>query len=468
MSYPVWTLIPFVLMLGSIAILPLMPATAHLWEKPTFQLGLALVLGIPVAIYMWLIADNGWAVIHALIDYAQFISLLLALYVVSGAVYLKGDIRATPRNNTIFLAVGGILASFIGTTGAAMLLIRPLLRTNSERTFRVHTVVFLIFIVANCGGLLTPLGDPPLFLGMLRGVPFTWTFTMLPEWAFVNGVLLITYFFLDRKYYAQEPAEALAQDAAAIEPLGVKGAPALIWFAVIIVAVAFVPSVDLHAIEQGHSEFMNWIPLREIVMLGAAAASYVLGSTEVRFKDNQFSWAPIIEVAALFVGIFLTMIPALKYLAQVAPTLPLNHITFFVFTGGLSAVLDNAPTYATFFEMAAALPGYPRVAGVPEIYLLSISLGSVLCGAITYIGNGPNFMVKAVADSRGVPMPSFGGYVVQSMRYLVPVITAMVLVFIATSLWVNILGIVLTVALLARAVLASRGAVDQAEAAESV
>ena len=451
MSYPVWTLIPFVLMLGSIAILPLMPATAHLWEKPTFQLGLALVLGIPVAIYMWLIADNGWAVIHALIEYAQFISLLLALYVVSGAVYLKGDIRATPRNNTIFLAVGGILASFIGTTGAAMLLIRPLLRTNSERTFRVHTVVFLIFIVANCGGLLTPLGDPPLFLGMLRGVPFTWTFSLAPEWLFVNALLLVTYYGVERRAYRDEQAADLEADEAQQTPLGLHGRANIVWLAVIVAAVAFLPSVDVHAIESGHAGVLQLVPWRELVMLGAAGASYRLGDKRTRFEDNGFTWAPIVEVAALFIGIFLTMIPALRFLRQVAPSLPLGEVTFFLFSGGLSAVLDNAPTYATFFEMASQLPGETRVANVPELYLTAISLGSVLCGAITYIGNGPNFMVKAVADSHGVSMPSFGGYAVLAFRYLVPVLVAMVLVFLTGLLWAQLLGWLLTALLLARA-----------------
>ncbi|MDO5628049.1 MAG: sodium:proton antiporter [Mobilicoccus sp.] len=448
MAYEWWMLIPFVLMLGSIAVLPLIPATAHYWEKHSFQLGLALVLGLPVAFFVYFVMGYHDAVIHALVEYAQFIALLASLYIVSGAIFLKGDIRATPRNNTIFLAVGGFIASFIGTTGAAMLLIRPLLRTNSERTYRVHTVVFTIFIVANCGGLLTPLGDPPLFLGMLRGVPFSWTFGLWPYWLFVNGLLLAMFYLLDRKLYAKEPAAALRADATEVVPLGLRGGFALIWFVAIVAAVAFLPSIDLHAIEEGHAHAMAWVPLREIVMLGAAAASYFIGDRSIRFQDNQFSWGPILEVAALFIGIFLTMVPALKYLRQIAPSLPLDHITFFVFTGGLSAVLDNAPTYVTFFEMAGTLPGEPRIAGVPEVFLISISLGAVLCGAITYIGNGPNFMVKAVAEDRGVTMPSFGGYVVWSFRYLVPIIAAMVLVFIAQSLWATVVGILLAVAMI--------------------
>ncbi|WP_168582587.1 sodium:proton antiporter [Gephyromycinifex aptenodytis] len=458
MDYPWWTIIPFVIMLGSIAVLPLLPATAHRWEKPSFQLTLALCLGIPVAIGVWLLAGEPIAVVHALIEYAQFITLLASLFVVSGAIFLAGDIRATPRNNTLFLAVGGVMASFIGTTGAAMLLIRPLLNTNHERRYRMHTVIFTIFVVANCGGLLTPLGDPPLFLGMLRGVPFEWTFRLFPEWLFVNGMLLASYYLLDRRLYAQEDPETITYDAETVTPLGVRGPVAFLWFATIVVAVAFLPSINLHLIEIRQATWVHWVPWREIVMIIAAALSYVIGDRRVRFEDNQFTWAPILEVAALFIGIFLTMIPALKYLAQVAPSMPLDHITFFYFTGGLSAVLDNAPTYATFFEMARNLPGYPRVANVPEVFLVSISLGSVLCGAITYIGNGPNFMVKSVAEKRGVQMPSFGGYVVQSFTHLVPILVAMVLIFIAHSLLAHALGVALAAAILLLAWVRSRRA----------
>ena len=445
-----WSVLPFAGMLACIAVLPLIPATAHWWEKHSSQLIVAVGLGVPVAAWMWVL--GGWEVVFAsVVEYVQFICLLLALFVVSGGIFLKGDIRATPRNNTIFLAIGGVIASFVGTTGAAMLLIRPLLATNKERHYRVHTVLYTIFIVANCGGLLTPLGDPPLFLGFLRGVPFTWTFNLLREYLFVNAMLLVSYYALDSYYYSQEPAKAVHDDDTEIEPLGLKGSLNFVFFAAIIAAVAFAPSVDVHAIETGHASPGDWIPVREIIMLAAAACSYFLGSREVRFKDNQFTWDPIAEVAILFIGIFLTMIPALHYLDEVAGSLPLNEVTFFVFTGGLSSVLDNAPTYATFFEMAGqvAHPGGADVAGVPELYLVSIALGAVLCGAITYIGNGPNFMVKSVAESDGVEMPSFGGYVGRSMKHLVPIIAAMVLLFIAPGLLWKALGGVLTVGLLA-------------------
>ena len=470
-----WSVLPFAGMLACIAVLPLIPATAHWWEKHSSQLIVAVGLGVPVAAWMWVAL--GWtSVFAAVVEYVQFICLLLALFVVSGGIFLKGDIRATPRNNTIFLAIGGVIASFVGTTGAAMLLIRPLLATNKERHYRVHTVLYTIFIVANCGGLLTPLGDPPLFLGFLRGVPFTWTFNLLREYLFVNIMLLVSYFALDSCYYSREPAKAVHDDDTEIEPLGLKGSLNFVFFAVIIAAVAFAPSVDAHAIEEGHAALGDWIPVREFIMLASAAGSYFLGSREVRFKDNQFTWGPIAEVAILFIGIFLTMIPALHYLDEVAGSLPLNEVTFFIFTGGLSSVLDNAPTYATFFEMAGKVPhpGSVPVAGtgVPELYLVSISLGAVLCGAITYIGNGPNFMVKSVAESDGVEMPSFGGYVGRSMKHLVPVIAAMVLLFIAPGVLWKVLGGVLTVGLLALdARLLSRSRrlalADQAEGADN-
>ncbi len=460
-----WSIIPFVVLLGCIAVLPLLPATERAWESNGVKLLVALACGLPVAIW-FIAAGHGGEVVHALFEYVQFIMLLLALFVVSGGIFLAGDIRATPRNNTIFLAIGGLIASFIGTTGAAMLLIRPLLNTNRERAHRVHTVVFTIFIVANCGGLLTPLGDPPLFLGFLRGVPFEWTFRLLPEWLVVNALLLLTYYALDRREYARETPEAIAFDTTDVSPLRIKGGINFVFFALIIAAVAFLPSLDLHAIETGHATFAQMVPWRELVFVAAAALSFVVGDRDVRFEMNQFTWAPILEVAALFVGIFLAMIPALTFLGQIAPTLPLNEITFFVFSGGLSAFLDNAPTYATFFEMAAQLPGEPRIGlapGVPEAYLVSISLGSVLCGAVSYIGNGPNFMTKAVADSAGVNMPSFGGYLRWSLTYLVPILVVMVALFIADGPVWTILGLLLGAAIAARAVWLARHHVHPSE-----
>lgn len=451
MTFPVWSVIPFVLMLAAIAVAPLVPALAHLWERPRNQLLYALVLGVPVALAV-LLAGHPDLVVHALVEYGQFIVLLLVLFVVSGGIFLRGDIPATPRTNTIFLAIGGLLASFIGTTGAAMLLVRPLLNTNSQRKHVSHTVVFAIFVVANCGGLLTPLGDPPLFLGMLRGVPFAWTFTLLPQWLFVNGLLLATYYALDRRLVARETPEDVEIDRTDVTPLKLVGGVNLIGFAVIIAAVAKLPSVDGEELAAGQLHGLELVPWREIVMIAAAAITYALGSKKVRFEENGFEWSPIQEVAALFIGIFLTMIPALAVLRNLAPSLPLHEVTLFLFTGGLSSVLDNAPTYATFFEMASQLPGDPRVADVPETMLAAISLGAVLCGALTYIGNGPNFMVKSVAESQGVVMPSFGGYVRRALAYLAPILLAMMLLFIAGPTWAKVLGGVLTAGIIARAV----------------
>ncbi len=433
MTVPWYGLLPFVALLAAIATFPLMPATKHLWEKRRFQLLLALVLGVPMAVWVWSLGGRT-EVIHALVEYASFITLLFALFVVSGGVFVAGDIRATPRNNTLFLAAGAVLASLIGTTGAAMLLVRPLLNTNRERKHKVHTVVFTILVVANCGGLLTPLGDPPLFLGLLRGVPFLWTLNLFPQWLFVNGMLLVAYFSVDSLAYRREEMPDIVRDAIEVKPLAVHGKESIALLGVIVAAVALVPSVDLHAIHEGHAAWAAWFPFREIVLLTAAFLSFRLGDRQTRFVDNRFEWGPIQEVAALFIGIFLTMVPALAYLAQNAAALPLNRVTFFVFAGGLSSVLDNAPTYVTFFELAKALGGEPAVAGVREVFLVSISLGAVFCGAMTYIGNGPNFMVKAIAESDGVPMPSFGGYVARyALVYLAPILALMVGIFIVET-----------------------------------
>ena len=438
MTIPWYGLLPFAALLAAIATFPLMSRTKHLWEKRTFQLLVSLVLGIPMGAWVWSLGGRA-EVIHALVEYASFIALLFALFVVSGGVFVAGDIQATPRNNTIFLGVGAVLASLIGTTGAAMLLVRPLLNTNRERKQKVHTVVFTILVVANCGGLLTPLGDPPLFLGLLRGVPFLWTLKLFPEWLFVNGMLLFAYYAVDTLAYQKEEVPDLVRDATEVKPLSLEGKGSIALLGVIVAAVALVPSVDLHAIHGGHASASAWIPFREIVLLTAAFLSFRFGDRKARFEDNRFEWGPIQEVAALFIGIFLTMVPALAYLAQMAPELPLNRVTFFVFTGGLSSVLDNAPTYVTFFELARALGGTPAVAGVMESYLVSISLGAVFCGAMTYIGNGPNFMVKAIAESDGVEMPSFGGYVARyALVHLAPVLALMVGIFIVETTWIRV------------------------------
>ena len=466
MEYPLWSLIPFVAMLACIAVLPLIPATSHWWERNSSQLTVALILAVPTTAWMFWKAGSA-PLIDTGIEYFQFICLLFSLYVVSGGIHLAGDIRATPRNNTLFLAIGGVLASLIGTTGAAMLLIRPLLATNRERVNKVHTVLFTIFIVANCGGILTPLGDPPLFLGYLHGVPFEWTFTLWKEWLFVLILLLLTYYSIDRVRYASEDTTSIEADDREVQPLRLHGKINLIFFAIIILSVAFAPSWDGEALAQGHvHSWTGFVPWREIIMFAVAALSYRLSDKKVRFEENAFTWAPIMEVATLFIGIFATMAPALRYLEQIAPSLPLTRMTFFVFTGGLSSILDNAPTYMTFFEMAKSAGGEgPLVASVPEYYLIPISLGAVFCGAITYIGNGPNFMVKSVAESDGVPMPSFGRYIGYAFTLLVPILASMAMIFVSELWLVRGLGVVLALGLAFLALVRIRRAgIDEAVA----
>jgi Na+/H+ antiporter NhaD/arsenite permease-like protein len=455
---PWWGVLPFVVMLLSIAVLPLVPQVAHWWEKPRIQLTISLALGLPVGVVM-ILAGDGWEVTHALVEYVQFVVLLGGLFVVAGGIALTGDLAGTPKVNTIFLAAGTILASFIGTTGAAMLLIRPIVRSNGHRRHRMHTVIFAIFTFANAGGLLTPLGDPPLFLGLLRGVPFTWTLGLWREWLFVNGLLLLTYYCLDKALMYDEDT---SKDI--VEPLGIKGGAGFIWFLAIIAAVAFAPSVDVEAIQAGHAGLVDWLPVRELIIGGAALGSWRTSSRQARFEVNGFTWAPIAEVAALFVGIFLTMVPALMLLDQRAGGLPLNAVTLYLFTGGLSAVLDNAPTYATFFEVAqnsslAGQAGVELVAqtGVPALYLVAISTGAVFWGAMTYIGNGPNFMVRSIAENSGVKMPSFIGYMAWSARWLLPVLVGSLCLFVTespTGLWI---GLGLSAVLVLRALLLLRG-----------
>jgi Na+/H+ antiporter NhaD/arsenite permease-like protein len=401
-------IVPFVTMLLSIAILPL--AAPRFWESNARKLGVAALLGLPVLL-LYLRHDPS-SLVHTGRDYLSFILLLGSLFVVSGGILATGDLEATPRTNTAFLAVGSVLASLIGTTGASVLLIRPLLSTNQERRYVAHTVVFFIFIVSNTGGCLTPLGDPPLFLGYLRGVPFTWTLRLLPHWLFVNALLLAVYYFWDRRAHAREPVAAVARDRTAVRPVRVSGKRNLALLLVLIASVAGLPS-----------------PHREIVMLTVAAVS-LAATPKVVHEANRFTFHAIAEVAALFAGIFLTMLPALDILHARGASLGLTTPRqFFWASGLLSSFLDNAPTYLTFLAVAQSLGLPAQVVGVTHEVLAAISAGSVFMGANTYIGNGPNFMVRAIAEERGVRMPSFGGYMLYSGAVLIPCFVLVTLVF---------------------------------------
>jgi Na+/H+ antiporter NhaD/arsenite permease-like protein len=424
---PLWSVTPFALMLLSIAVLPIV--AEHFWHSNRNKLLLSLLLAIPVAAYLY--RTLGFAPLeHALVEYFQFIVLLGSLYVISGGIVITGDIRATPRNNTLFLGLGAFLASFIGTTGASMLLIRPLLFTNSERRHVVHTVIFFIFTVSNIGGCLTPLGDPPLFLGYLRGVPFSWTFSLWPEWLGMNVILLGVYYAWDSVLWRRETPADLALDQALLRPIRGHGLVNLYLLLGVILCVAFVPSVDFV-----HHKLVPW---RELAMLGFCGLSFVVTAQEHRLT-NQFTFHAINEVAALFLGIFVTMVPALLILEVRGPSLGVDTpVKFFWFTGLLSSFLDNAPTYATFFELAKSVTTAgglsPAVAGVWSPFLTAISLGAVFMGANTYIGNGPNFMVKSIAESRGIKMPSFFGYMAYSFGLLIPLfLIQTVLVFFRPS-----------------------------------
>jgi len=404
---PGW-IAPFALLLLSIAVLPL--AAPVFWASNARKLGVSALLGLPVLV-LYLRRDPA-ALLHSAEDYVSFIILLGSLFVISGGVLVTGDIEARPHVNTAFLAIGAPLASLIGTTGASMLLIRPLLATNQERRHVAHTVVFFIFIVSNIGGCLTPLGDPPLFLGYLRGVPFTWTLRLLPHWLFVNGVLLVVYYLWDRRAYAREPAEGVVRDRTQVRPITVTGQGNFVLLVGVVAAVAL-----FHA------------PYREVVMLAACGTSLAMTPPAVR-EANRFTFHAIAEVAALFAGIFLTMVPALDILHARGGSLGLaTPRQFFWASGLLSSFLDNAPTYVTFLAVAQSLGLPPEVAGVSHEVLAAISTGAVFMGANTYIGNGPNFMVRAIAEERGVRMPSFGGYMLYSGAVLIPCFVLVTVVF---------------------------------------
>jgi len=417
-NIPVISLIPFVLMLLSIALFPLF--WNHFWEKNKNKLLIALILSVPVVIYL---LSNGFD--HKLFeiivfDYIPFIILLGALFTITGGILLSGDIEARPLINTAFLGAGAVLASFVGTTGAAMLLIRPIIQTNKQRNFKVHTILFFIGIVANCGGLLTPLGDPPLFMMYLRGAPFGWFFQLFPEWLIVNGILLVIYFFIDKYYYAKEDISVKKRDETYVRPLKLEGKRNFIFLAMVVLAVALLNEQYLPFIKTNH--YFKFI--REIVILLAAYLSFLL-TPKLLKESNNFTWEPIKEVAYLFLGIFITMVPCLLYLEMNAKTFGISSpFQFYYYTGMLSSFLDNTPTAVTFHSLALGLGMNSGniVAGIPEELLKAICIGAVFFGSMTYIGNGPNFMVKAVAEENNIKMPDFFSYMIKfSLIILLPV-----------------------------------------------
>lgn len=394
---PWYSVVPFALLLICIAILPLV--AEHWWESLKVRGLVTFLLSAPIGIYLLIHGRHELG--HSMLEYVAFIALLGSLFVISSGVVLSGDLRATPKVNVAFLAIGAVLANFIGTTGASMLLIRPLLKTNSERKLIKHIPIFFIFIVSNIGGSLTPLGDPPLFLGYLRGVPFTWTFALFPQWLFCVVFLLITFFIWDTVMYKREAPEDIAEDSAHVNPLSLRGSYNFLFLGGVIGAV-FLP--------------MAW---RIGAMFALAVAAYMVTPRHLRLA-NHFSFFPINEVAILFAGIFVTVVPALVLLEANGQSLGLDQPwQFFWLTGILSSVLDNAPTYLTFTSLSLGLYDLPgggadsllALVHHPEgqKLLTAISMGAVFMGANTYIGNGPNFMVKAIVEDRNVPRPISSG-----------------------------------------------------------
>lgn len=433
-----WTVLPFVLLLLAIAIMPLF--AAHWWEHNKNKAIVAGVLAAIVAVYLiWVWGANGReALQHITTEYISFILLLGSLFLITGGVYVRGSLNGTPLANTGLLAFGAIIANLIGTTGASVLLLRPLLRANRTRQNKVHIVIFFIFVVSNCGGLLTPLGDPPLFMGFTAGVPFEWTlFNLWPMWLAVNLTLLVVFHIWDQLVFASEEKERIGSQLEEVmkhEPLGISGGLNFVFLVGVVAAVYF-------------KGVYNWPwGVQEGIMALMAILAYITTAKGNR-EANKFTFGPIVEVAVLFIGIFITMTPALQILNAwgrgdrevVGMAFGMSEPwQFFWSSGGLSSFLDNAPTYIT---MAATASGLKDVAAegqylaefikLPgaEALLAAISCGAVFMGANTYIGNGPNFMVKAIAEENGVKMPSFFGYMAYSGAILIPIFIAVTFIF---------------------------------------
>jgi len=420
---PLLSVVPFGVILCCIAFLPLMPLTEHWWERNSNRALVSAILGLPVVVYV--LMHNVHHVQDTGLEYFQFLSLLATLYIVAGGIHITGNLLAKPSVNTCIMMVGYCIASIIGTTGAAMVLIFPLLKTNRERVHKRHTVVFFIILVCNLGGLLSPIGDPPLFLGYLRGISFFWFAEHLWWiWIVAGLVLLPLYFCLDVYWYRKEPAAALFDDEEHEERLGILGKPNLIFlFAIVLSVACAVPT-----------------PFRELVMWTMAAASLLYWKTTVGARArsrNKFDFHAIVEVAIVFAGIFATMMPALMLLGARGGELGVNTpLGYFWATGVFSSILDNAPTFLCFLELCKSTVGVEHaselMSSAPQI-LAGLSVGAVYFGAMTYIGNAPNFMVRAIAEQRGVRMPSFVGYTFKwSIPLLLPlfVVIGLLLAFV--------------------------------------
>jgi Na+/H+ antiporter NhaD/arsenite permease-like protein len=435
-TLPLWSCLPFVGILLSIAVFPLV--RPHFWHKhyPKVTAAWALLFAVPFLVMFRI--DAMHSILHTyFLEYFPFIILLWALFTVAGGVVVRGAIAGTPRSHGLILLIGPLIAAWVGTTGASILLIHPLLRANANRLHKAHTVIFFIFLVSNVGGALTPLGDPPLFLGFLSGVPFFWTLKLLPHMTVLAAFLLVLYWLIDTYYYRRETQQvrsehSLTVDGDPVRVDGLRNLPLLvaIVFAVLLSGVFHWGDAVIAGI---HVPWQNIA--RDAVLIAVGLTSLRITPRSLR-AANQFSWEPIREVALLFAGIFMTIVPALAILnagtdgalGSIMQTIKLPWHFFWV-TGGLSAFLDNAPTYLTFFNtvLGQQYSGMPTAESVPllleehPVLLEAISAGAVFMGALTYIGNAPNFMVRSIAEERGVAMPSFFGYLFRwSLIILVP------------------------------------------------
>ncbi|MFN7957933.1 MAG: sodium:proton antiporter [Holophagaceae bacterium] len=435
---------PFLLLLAAIALLPLLRGSAGWWSRPSSKwlvAGLCSAAGVG---FHFTVAGDSARLLETLLDYLAFIALLASLFTVSGGIHVSGAFSGLPWLNTAFLALGAVLANVMGTTGASMVLIRPLLHANRRRHRKVHVVVFFIFVVSNTGGLLTPLGDPPLYLGFLKGVPFSWTFGLLPQWGLLQALLLTIFHFVDEVIFHREELEikhALAEDLRLAErPLRIEGWPNVaLLLGILVVVLGAGQLLPRLTRTWGESEGTALCKAGQVLALGLimALALWLKArpSGGTPFRRNHFSFEPLGEVVSLFLGLFGAMLPALDLVQAHAGALPLDRPwQFFWLSGGLSSFLDNAPTYLSFASLAAAKSGIHdcslgTLAQVSPALLKAVACGSVFMGANTYIGNGPNFMVKAIAEHSGLEMPSFLAYMAWSAAVLLPIFLIETLVF---------------------------------------
>jgi Na+/H+ antiporter NhaD/arsenite permease-like protein len=437
-SAPGWTVIPFVLLLLMIASGPLF--YEHFWHKNYPKI--AVILAVLVVSYYLFVLQNMHSPVHAAFEYIQFIALLASLFIASGGIVISVNKRSTPLVNIMILLIGAVIANLIGTTGASMLLIRPFIRLNKNRIKAYH-IIFFIFMVSNIGGSLTPIGDPPLFLGFLKGVPFFWTLEHnWGAWLFALGALSIIFYFIDSR---NKPQIDEADDAVYDNKVTITGKRNFFWLAIIIASVFIDPNIFawVPGISYDGQEFSF---IREIIMLSVAYLSYKFAKTGIH-ELNEFSFEPIREVAFIFIGIFGTMMPALDLVGDFAKSEAgaslITHNTLYWGTGALSGFLDNAPTYLNFLAAAMASQGASLsvLGDVVDfanggVYydsvmdLKAISIAAVFFGAMTYIGNGPNFMVKSIAEQVGIKMPSFFGYIIRySIPFLLPLLFLVWLLF---------------------------------------